>query len=116
MPETIPTAVPPVPPEKSKEVPSSLEEMMKKQLEWSEKIFKQNKKIISHMRWAAFASILKIALFVVPFIIAAVYLQPLLTGYMEQYNQLMGAMNGSKTQSNSLDVESIMKQLQEFKK
>ncbi len=67
-------------------------------LERLEKLAEENndilKKIRSHTRWAYFWSLVKIAVFVVPFVIAYLYLEPYLGTFGDTLQQAQEVLNG----------------------
>lgn len=74
----------------------TLEELLRENLALSEKIYTQNKKIKRYIVAHAVGSWLRLLLIVVPLILAAIYLPPLLKPYFEQAETILnlsGQMN-----------------------
>ena len=68
----------------------STTELLEKQSKLLEVIFEQNKKIKRQLMWMTIGSYIRIALFVIPLIAAAIYLPPLLRDTFKQYESLLG--------------------------
>ena len=78
----------PIPLERSPE--GALRELMEKQIALSEKIFAQNKKIQRRLTWMAIGGYLRLALLLIPLILAAIYLPPLIESAVGEYGRLFG--------------------------
>ncbi len=96
-------------PDKNKSAPTPghegvLKELIEKNLKWSQIIYEQNRKINSKLMWMAIASWVKLALILVPLILAIFFLPPLLKGVLSQYGELLGAGSVDSNQKmNSFD-------------
>lgn len=88
----------------------SLQSLIEENIAISEKIFKQNKKIIRHMRWQTAGGYLRLLLIVVPIILAAIYLPPILKPYMEQMRDLLETSGSVNSRMNSHEVQEFLKQ------
>ncbi|PIR03169.1 MAG: hypothetical protein COV60_01760 [Candidatus Magasanikbacteria bacterium CG11_big_fil_rev_8_21_14_0_20_43_7] len=74
--------------------PAELAELMKKNIQWSEAIFQQNKKIARTLKWSMIGSYLRLALILIPLIIGIIYLPPLLSAVWSQYQSVIGLGTG----------------------
>ena len=79
------------------------QELLEKNLKWSQLIFEQNKKIQRSLTWMLIGSYLKLLIVVIPLIIAAIYLPPLLGNVFSQYQAILGTPGDG-----ALNVESII--------
>ncbi len=71
---------------------ADLKELVEKCLEWSEIIYKQNKKIKRRLTIMAVGDYLRLAFIIVPLILAIIYLPPLLNDVISQYSELLGGI------------------------
>src|SRR3989338_3837517 len=73
----------------------SPEELMRSAIKWSELIFEQNKKIKRRLGWIIFGGYVRLALILVPLILALIYLPPLVQDLLNQYESIFsGAGQG----------------------
>lgn len=86
----------------------SLEDLIKKNLKWSQIIYEQNRKINSKLLWSAIASWLYFIILIVPIILGLLFLPPLLSGVFSQYGELLNEGNSVSTSSPSA-VDSLLK-------
>lgn len=106
-------------PEAKSDSAESLESMVKKSIELSETIHGQNRKILRRMTMMTVASYLRLLLFVVPIILAAIYLPPLIEEYMIFFKEAIGSGEGAAefneilSQFSGEDVQSILKQIRQ---
>ena len=84
--------------EKKEELPSTevkedenLEELLKKNLQWSKIIYDQNRVIKRRLLVMVLGSYLKLIIIIVPLVLAIIYLPPLLEPY---FNQVSGLLFG----------------------
>lgn len=85
---------------------ASLEELLKRNIELSESICAQNKKIKRYIIAGTIGNYLRLLLVIVPLIIAAIYLPPLLAPYLSQMRDLLGTASGS-----SKELQDFLKSL-----
>lgn len=71
-----------------------VKELLEKNLKWSQIIYEQNRKIRRHLLWSAIGGWVRIFIFLVPFIIAGVYLWPI---YKNTQGQLLDLLSGNAT-------------------
>ncbi|OGH88731.1 MAG: hypothetical protein A3J93_01385 [Candidatus Magasanikbacteria bacterium RIFOXYC2_FULL_42_28] len=87
-------------PQNDKKPPASeadLRELIEKNLKWSQIIYEQNRKINRKLRWSAVAGWLRLALIVVPIILALWFLPPYLGQFKEVFENITGAnVSGDK--------------------
>jgi len=74
---------------------ASLKELVEKNIKWSQVIYEQNKKIKSRLTWMVVGSYLRLAIIIIPIILALIYLPPLLKGVFSQYSSLLGGLGGA---------------------
>ncbi|MBT4120604.1 MAG: hypothetical protein HOA57_00745 [Candidatus Magasanikbacteria bacterium] len=95
---------------------ANLKELVEKNIKWSQVIYEQNKKIKRRMTWMVIGNYLRLALIVVPIILAVFYLPPLLKSLFGQYQSILGGVGSSSSQINELLGEASSSQLQEILK
>jgi len=84
----------------------TLEELVEKNLKWSQIIYEQNRKINNKLLWAAVASWLYLIILVVPIILGLLFLPPLLGSVFSQYGSLL---NGTSVTSSPSTVDNFLK-------
>ncbi len=67
---------------------SDLKELLKRSLEISTRIEVQNQKLLKKFKWMQIASYIRLALIAIPFVLALIYLPPLIAQVLDQYNQI----------------------------
>jgi uncharacterized membrane protein len=82
--------------------------LLEKQQALLEVIEKQNKKIGRHIFWMAVGDYVRILLVIVPLILAAIFLPPLLKDVTKQYQELLGVKNSAS----NFDIQSLINQFQ----
>ncbi|MFH1947334.1 MAG: hypothetical protein ABIJ23_04225 [Candidatus Magasanikbacteria bacterium] len=95
---------------------ASLKELVEKNIKWSQVIYEQNKKIKHRLTLMAVGSYLRLAIFLIPLILAFIYLPPLIEGLLSQYQSVLGGASGSPSQINDLLGQASSGQLQEILK
>jgi len=80
----------------------SLKELVEKNIKWSQIIYEQNRKIKHRLTWMAVGSYLRLALFIVPLILGIIYLPPLLSDVMQQYQSVFGNISVLGAEQNVL--------------
>ncbi|MFH1745230.1 MAG: hypothetical protein ABH881_03640 [bacterium] len=81
-----------------------LQDILEENLKLTKEIYKISKKMNSYIIWGRVFGILKILIFVVPFILAIIYLPPLLEGLFGQYQ---GLFKDVGIDFNGIDINSI---------
>ncbi len=81
--------------------------LVKKNIEWSEVIFEQNKKIKNRLTMMVIGDYLKLFLIIAPIIFAIIYLPPLIQSVAKQY----GGILGGNVSGSSMNVQKILDQL-----
>lgn len=99
----------------------SVEEMLKKNLQWSEIIYKQNKKIKRRLNLMVWGGVVKWLIILAPIILGIIFLPPLFKQYWDQYSGLLGIGGTAGVPMNQLDqvlkgvspsqIQDIMKSL-----
>ena len=81
-----------------------LKELIEKNIKWSQVIYEQNKKIKRRLTLMVVGSYLRLALILIPLILAFLFLPPLLKDVMGQYSSLLGIGSGGakETQINNI--------------
>ena len=95
---------------------ANLKELVEKNIKWSQIIYEQNKKIKHRMTLMVIGSYLRLAIILIPIILAFIYLPPLLEGLVSQYQGILGGVGNSPAQINDLLGEVSSSQLQEILK
>ena len=68
----------------------TIEDLLRKNLELTEKVYKMTKSVKSYVFWARIGGYLKIALIVLPLIAGYIYLAPILNKAYKQYQSIVG--------------------------
>ena len=110
---------PPVPPiEKSAEKKGyDLKELVEMNVRWSQVIYEQNKKISRRLTAMTVASYLRLFIFIIPLILAFIFLPPIFHDLMEQYANIFGTnaqglgVNGLLNNIDPSQVEGFLQQL-----
>ncbi len=87
----------------------TLQELIKKNIAWSEAIYAQNKKIQKDLRWMSIMGYVRVAIFLIPIILGIIYLPPILGVVWEQYQSILGIGGGT-----SLNTDSVRTLLEQF--
>lgn len=74
---------------------SHIKELLEKNLELTQEIFKMTKSIKSYIVWERVFGVIKLLLIVVPIILGVIYLPPLLKNVIGQYQSLLGTQGNS---------------------
>jgi len=88
-----------------------VEEMMVKNLQWSQLIYEQNKKIQHRLTLIVITKYIWIALVVIPTILGFIYLPTLLEQFTKQYSGLLNGINVGSSMSGGINLEDITKNL-----
>lgn len=94
----------------SDEGAATLKDLVEKNIRWSQVIYEQNKGIKRRLTLMLVGSYLKLLIILVPLILAAIYLPPLIKDLFGQYGDLMGGLQ-NMTKNGQLDVGSILNQV-----
>ncbi|MFA5061849.1 MAG: hypothetical protein WC526_01755 [Patescibacteria group bacterium] len=91
----------------------SLEDLVRKNLKWSQIIYEQNRKINNKLLWSAVVSWLYFILIVAPLILGIIFLPPLIKNVWSQYGDLLGGITGTTQNSGSSQstIDSFIKML-----
>lgn len=89
----------------------STEELLKKNLQWSQIIYEQNKKIKRSLNLMVWGGVLKWVIILAPIILGIIFLPPLLKPYWDQYSSLLGVGSGNSAAPGGLDINQIIKNL-----
>jgi len=87
-----------------------LTDLLKKNIAWSEAIYKQNVSIQKHLRWMTAMGYVRVLILLVPLVLGIIYLPPLLSAAWDQYQAVIGLGNGGVR----FDAETIRKLLDQF--
>lgn len=88
---------------------ATIKELLEKNLKWSQIIYEQNRKINSKLLWTAIGSWFKVFLILIPLILAAIFLVPMLKNLSSVYADLLTGGVPSTKSTDSL--EQMMKLL-----
>lgn len=77
--------------------PASIQELLEKNLKWSQIIYEQNRRLNSKLLWSAIASWLRFLIIAIPLVIALLYLPPLYREFKVKYGQLLGGAGAAST-------------------
>lgn len=95
---------------------ANLKELVEKNIKWSQVIYEQNKKIKHRMTLMVIGSYLRLAIILIPIVIAFIYLPPLLKDVVSQYQNILGGVSGAPAELNDLLGQVSSNQLQEILK
>ncbi len=95
---------------------TDLKDLIEKNIKWSQVIYEQNKKIKNRLTWMVLGSYLRLAIIIIPIILAFIYLPSLLKELFSQYQSVLGGVGGSPSQVNDLLGQVSSNQLQEILK
>lgn len=73
----------------------SLVALIEKNIKWSQVIYEQNRKIQHRLTMMVVGSYLRLALILIPLIIATIYLPPLFETFFDQYRELFSSSDGA---------------------
>ena len=93
------------------DTPPTLEQLMQQNLDLSQKVFEQNKKIQRRLTMMTIADYVRIIMFVIPFILAAIFLPPLLSGIFSQYGALLSDAQSASSTGSSFNIKDIVSSL-----
>lgn len=98
---------------KSTSSQTDIQDFLKQNLELSQKIEKQNKKIIRMFHLVMIGAAVKVLLILIPVILALIYLPPILRQVIDQYNTVLSQTQGLPTNLDlkNLDVNELLKYL-----
>ncbi|MBI5222521.1 MAG: hypothetical protein HY980_03425 [Candidatus Magasanikbacteria bacterium] len=94
----------------SNESGDTLKDLIEKNIKWSQVIYEQNRGIKRRLTMMVLGSYLRLLLIIVPLILAAIYLPPIVKNLLGQYGDLMGGLQGM-TKGGQLDVNGILNQV-----
>jgi len=94
----------------------NLKELVEKNIKWSQVIYEQNKKIKHRLTLMVVGSYLRLAVIIIPIILAIFYLPPLLKELVGQYQNILGGVGGSSAQINDLLGKASSGQLEQILK
>jgi len=97
--------------EKIEEKKMNVEEMMLKNLEWSQLIYEQNKKIQRRLTLIVITKYIWIALILIPTIFGFIYLPALLEQFTKQYGGLLNGISAGNSVNGSINLEDVTKML-----
>ncbi|PIT87271.1 MAG: hypothetical protein COU31_03855 [Candidatus Magasanikbacteria bacterium CG10_big_fil_rev_8_21_14_0_10_40_10] len=88
---------------------ADIQELLEKNLKWSQIIYEQNRKINRKLIWAAVAGWIKLFLIITPLVLGILYLSPFLKQAYKQYGNLVGIIGQQdigqeKSQNTSLQT------------
>ncbi|MBI5222705.1 MAG: hypothetical protein HY980_04420 [Candidatus Magasanikbacteria bacterium] len=88
----------------------TLKDLIEKNIKWSQVIYEQNRGIKRRLTMMIIGGYLRLLLIIVPLILAAIYLPPIVKNLLGQYGDLMGGLQGM-TKGGQLDVNGILNQV-----
>jgi len=91
-----------------------LKELIEKNIKWSQVIYEQNRKINRRLTWLVVGSYLRLAIIIIPLILAVIFLPPLLEQLWAQYSGMLGGLGGGTSQLNNIFSQISGEQIQEY--
>ncbi len=85
-----------------------IKKLLKKNLEMTEDIREMVKSIKRYVVWQRVFGILKILIILIPIIIGVIYLPPLINGFLNQYNKILGITTDPVNNLNIEDFKSFL--------
>ncbi len=97
----------------------NLKELLQKNMELTEEIYKMTKKIKNYITFQKIVSAFYFIIIVVPIVLSIIYLPPLLKSIFSQYQDVLGtdqntSFNGLLKNTNSTDLKNISPSLQKL--
>lgn len=95
----------------------SVQELLEKNLKWSQIIYEQNRRINHKLMWSAVANWLRLLVIVIPIVLGILFLPPLVKQLMNSYSGLLNTAGGIKsgkpgsTQVSPASLENILQLL-----
>ncbi len=89
----------------------NVEEMMIKNLQWSQLIYEQNKKIQRRLTLMVITKYVWLALIVIPTIFGFIYLPTLLEQFTKQYGGLLNGISAGNSVNGTINIEDVAKML-----
>ncbi|MBU0545768.1 hypothetical protein KKA13_00745 [Patescibacteria group bacterium] len=90
-----------VKPEIKDHSPAALRELLEKNLKWSQIIYEQNRQISRKLFWASIVGWVRLAVIVVPVIIAIIFLLPVARDIWGKYQSVMGSVSQTSQNINN---------------
>jgi len=75
---------------------ASIEKLITENIDWSKKVYEQNKTIKRRLLFMVIGNYLRLALIIIPLVIGAIYLPSLLGQVLDQYKSVLG-IDGSSS-------------------
>ena len=75
---------------------ADLKTLIEKNIKWSQVVYEQNRKIKRRLTWMVVGDYLRLALIIVPIIIAAIYLPPIMKDLWDQYGKVLSGISGGQ--------------------
>jgi len=91
-----------------------LKELIEKNIKWSQVIYEQNRKVKRRLTWMVVGSYLRLAIIVIPIILAIIFLPPLFEQLWGQYSGILGGLGGSTNPINEIFSQISGDQIQEY--
>ncbi len=89
----------------------TLQELIEKNIKWSQVIYEQNRKIKRRMGWMLFGSYLRLAIIIIPLLLAIYYLPPIVENFWEQYGNLLSGVGSGSALNQGLQLNDIISQI-----
>jgi len=90
-----------------------LQKLVEKNLKWSQIIYEQNRKINSKLFWMSVFGWIKALIIIIPIVLAILFLPPLVTGWVERYNGILGntAITGAGLNASTTQLDKLLQLL-----
>ena len=83
------------PPEDQPASLAELKTLIEKNIKWSQVVYEQNRHIKRRLTWMVAGDYLRLALFIAPIILAAIYLPPIIKDFWDQYGKTFQNVTGT---------------------
>jgi hypothetical protein len=87
--------------------PENLLELIEKNIKWTQVVYEQNKQIKHRLTLMVLGGYIKLALIVVPIILALIFLPPLFRQWFGQYSELLNGLGDVSGKNMNLGQDSI---------
>ncbi len=93
--------------------PDDLKTLIEKNIKWSQAVYEQNQKILRRMTMMTIANYLRLALILIPLVIALIYLPAFINQYLGAYQELFNGAQGLQQDGATMQqLQELLKQYQ----
>ncbi len=89
----------------------TIQELLEKNLKWSQIIYEQNRRLSHKLLWSAVASWMRMLIIVIPIILGIIFLPPLIKQFTAKYRGLLNGAKSGQPAGSSSSLEEMLKLL-----